>query len=458
MKKNNKNMDRRAFLKLFGGGAAAVVTGLHVDAAERGGFIRSDADGGEMTYRQCHDGTRVSVLGYGCMRWPYVKDENGKRVIVQDEVNKLVDYAIGHGLNYFDTAPAYGDSERATGIALHRHPRDKYLIATKMSNFDGGTLEQAVDMFHNSLKLLQVDYVDFLLLHGIGMGGMDKFNKRFIDNGVLDFLLKERSAGRIRHLGFSYHGDVAVFDYLLANNDKYKWDFAQIQLNYVDWDYANETNKRNTDASYLYAELTKRGIPAVIMEPVLGGRLANLPEHLATQLKQRRPESSVASWGFRFAASLPNVLTVLSGMTYMENLQDNLHTLSPLQPVSDDEKSLLSEIAKIYVNFPLIPCTACRYCMPCPFDVEIPTVFKYYNKCISESIVPAGSQDDHYRKARHEFLYGADGSMPKMKMAEKCMNCGHCLPHCPQSIKIPAEMQRVLKYVADAAAEGGAQS
>jgi uncharacterized protein len=449
---NKKSIDRRSFLKIFGGGAAitvAAMNGLDVNAAGRGGNASADNTKGKMTYRKSKSGKNVSILGYGCMRWPNVTDETGKKTIDQETVNKLVDYAIDHGVNYFDTAPAYGQSEHATGIALHRHPRNQYMIATKLSNFDGGTKEQAIEMYHHSMKELQVDYFDFLLLHGIGMGGMNSFNKRFIENGVLDFLLEERKAGRIRNLGFSYHGDIEVYNYLLAQNDKYKWDFAQIQLNYIDWDYANETNKMNTDASYLYEELTKRNIPAVIMEPLLGGRLANLPNHLAAQLKQRRPEESIASWAFRFAGSLPNAMTVLSGMTYMENLEDNIKTFSPLQSLTEEEKSLLSDIAKLYVNFPQIPCTGCRYCMPCPYGIDIPTVFKHYNKCISESIVPVKNQDDNYRKARHEFLYGTDGSVPKLKMAEQCVNCGHCMPHCPQSIKIPNMMQRVLKYVAD---------
>lgn len=455
-KNNKKEIGRRDFLKLFGGGAVmttAAMAGIKLNAAENGSYAQQEAPEGMMTYRKSKDGKKVSILGYGCMRWPNTKDDSGKKTIDQDTVNKLVDYAIEHGINYFDTAPAYGQSEHATGIALHRHARKEYLIATKMSNFDGGSLDQAKEMYQHSMQELQVDYFDFMLLHGIGMGGMDSFNKRFIDNGVLDFLLEERKAGRIRNLGFSYHGDIKVFDYLLSQNEKYKWDFAQIQLNYIDWNYADETNRMNTDASYLYDELTKRNIPAVIMEPLLGGRLANLPNHLATQLKQRQPEESIASWAFRFAGSLPNVMTVLSGMTYMENLEDNIKTFSPLQPVSEDEKSLLSEIAKLYVNFPQIPCTGCRYCMPCPYEIEIPVVFKHYNKCISESIVPAKDQDEKYRAARHEFLYGADGSVPKLKMAEQCVGCGHCMPHCPQGIKIPNEMQRVLKYVADLKAE-----
>ena len=148
-------------------------------------------------------------------------------------------------------------------------------------------------MYHRSFRDLQVDYIDYLLLHGIGMGGMEALRSRYLDNGMLDFLLKEREVGRIRNLGFSYHGDIEVFDYLLSRHDELKWDFVQIQLNYVDWRHAKEVNTRNTDAEYLYAELVKRNIPAVIMEPLLGGRLSRLNDHLMARLKQRRPQESV---------------------------------------------------------------------------------------------------------------------------------------------------------------------
>lgn len=262
-----------------------------------------------MTYRtNPTSGDKVSLLGFGMMRLPSVGGRSareGNEEIDQEMVNELVDYAIAHGVNYFDTSPAYcrGKSERATGIALSRHPRDKYFIATKLSNFAPATWsrEASVTMYRNSLKELQVDYIDYLLLHGVGMGGgMEEFESRYVKNGILDFLLEERRAGRIRNLGFSYHGDVRVFDHLLARHDEYKWDFVQIQLNYLDWKYAKRINPRNTDAEYLYGELRKRNIPAVIMEPLLGGRLSNVPGTIVARLKQREPEMSVASWAFRF--------------------------------------------------------------------------------------------------------------------------------------------------------------
>ena len=207
------------------------------------------------------------------------------------------------------------------------------MIATKLSHFSPETWsrEASLKMYHNSFEKLQVEYIDYMLLHGIGMGGMDALNGRYINNGMLDFLVEERESGRIRNLGFSYHGDISVFDYLLSMHDEIKWDFVQIQLNYVDWNHAKEVNPRNTNAEYLIGELSKRDIQAVIMEPLLGGRLAKLPDYLAGKLKQQEPDKSVASWAFRYAGSFDNVLTVLSGMTYMEHLQDNLRSYAPLQ-------------------------------------------------------------------------------------------------------------------------------
>ena len=374
--------------------------------------------------------------------------KEGEEEVDQETVNALVDYAIAHGVNYFDTSPAYvrGLSETVTGIALSRYPRDKYFIATKMSNFSPATQTRqgSIDLYHNSMKALQVDYIDYYLLHGIGLNGMPAFEQRFVQNGILDYLAEERAAGRIRNLGFSYHGDVKVFDYLLSVHDKYKWDFVQIQLNYVDWKHASGWN---TNAEYLYNELQKRGIPAVVMEPLLGGRLSNMAQHLAARLKQHRPEESVASWAFRFAGSPPGVLTVLSGMTYMEHLQDNVRTYSPLEPCTDEELALLEDTAQMILRYPSVPCTACQYCMPCPYGIDIPGIFAHYNKCINEGNVPSSSQDENYRKARRAFLIGYDRRVPRLRQANHCIGCHQCEPHCPQSIKIPDEMQRIDRFV-----------
>ena len=452
-------MNRREFLAALGGGAVASAAVLAGCGSGKGPASEVYTDGtaqtGEMTCRvNPKTGEKVSVLGYGCMRWPMRKKENGEgEEIDQQTVNSLVDYAIAHGVNYFDTSPAYcqGFSERATGIALKNHPRESFYVATKLSNFspDQWSREASMAMYRNSFSELQVDYIDYYLLHGIGMGGMESLRGRYLDNGMLDFLLAEREAGRIRNLGFSYHGDVEVFDYLLSRHDELKWDFVQIQLNYVDWKHAKEVNARNTDAEYLYGELEKRGIPAVIMEPLLGGRLAKMHDHLTEKFKQRRPEASVASWAFRFAGSWPGVMTVLSGMTYMEHLQDNLRTYSPLDVLTDEEKVFLEETARQMLRYPTIPCNDCKYCMPCPYGLDIPAILLHYNKCINEGNVPASSQDPDYRRARRAFLVGYDRSVPKLRQASHCIGCNQCVHHCPQRIRIPREMRRIDKFVED---------
>ena len=389
------------------------------------------------------------------MRWPTRKDENGKSVLDQETINQLVDYAMEHGVNYFDTSPAYckGESERATGIALSRHPRDKYFIATKLSNFSPSTWsrEASMAMYQNSFKELQVDYIDYMLLHGIGMGNdaMKEFEARYIDNGMLEFLLEERKAGRIRNLGFSYHGDIRVFDYLLSRNDYYQWDFVQIQLNYLDWHHAKEINRRNTNAEYLYQELEKRHIPAIIMEPLLGGRLSKVHDHIVARFKQREPDRSVASWAFRFAGSFPGVLTVLSGMTYMDHLQDNLTSYCPLQPLTDEEFDFLYETANLMMQYPSIPCNDCKYCMPCPYGIDIPAILLHYNKCVNEGNLPESSQAENYREARRAFLVGYDRSVPRLRQASHCIGCRQCEPHCPQNIRIAREMQRIDHFVED---------
>ncbi len=416
-----------------------------------------------MTYRvNPNTKDRVSLLGYGMMRLP-AKGETKASAreiedspIDQDMVNRQVDYAIEHGVNYFDTSPAYcqGMSERATGIALSRHKRSEYFVATKLSNFnpETWTREASIEMFENSLKELQVDYVDYLLLHAIGQGGdaLAAFNSRFMDNGILDWLVEQKKKGRIRNLGFSYHGDVKIYDMLLKWHDegRYHWDFAQIELNYLDWNYADEINPRNTDAVYLYGELRKRGIPAVIMEPLLGGRLANVPDNIVAKMKQREPEQSVASWAFRFAGTPEGVLTVLSGMTYMEHLRENLCTYSPLKPLTDEEEEFLKGIADDIYNLKTIPCNECNYCMPCPYGIDIPGVLSHYNRCIKEGNLPnKGSQDPDYRRARRAFLIGYDRSVPRLRQASHCIGCGQCVEHCPQGIDIPKEMQRIDKFV-----------
>ena len=450
--KPKKSIDRRDFLKVLGGTAVASASILPGCKERKGAAYTATTEvpTDQMTYRtNPGNNDRVSLLGYGMMRLPLIPSPDGTHdTIDQDAINELVDYAIAHGVNYFDTAPVYvqGGSEKSTAIALKRYPRDKYFIATKLSNFSNFTRENSIAMYRQSFEDLQVDYIDYYLLHSIGNGGLETFRARYIDNGMIDFLLEERKAGRIRNLGFSFHGTQDVFDEVLAMHETVHWDFVQIQLNYVDWRHASG---RNVNADYLYDELTKRHIPAIIMEPLLGGRLSNVHDHIAAKLKQRTPEASVASWAFRFAGSPANVLTVLSGMTYMEHLQDNLRTYSPLVPLTDDEKDFLEETAQLMLRYPTIPCNDCKYCMPCPYGLDIPGILLHFNKCINEGNMPASSQDENYRKARRAFLIGYDRSVPKLRQADHCIGCGQCIHHCPQSINIPKEMQRIDQFVED---------
>ena len=437
------DINRREFLKRAGG-AAMVMGGLAAVAGCKGSPASTDAadnsaEGG-MTYRtNPGNGDKVSILGYGCMRWPMIKDENDRDIIDQETTNRLVDYAIEHGVNYFDTSPVYlqGQSEQATGIALKRHPRESYFIATKLSNFSNSSRENSMMMYRKSFENLQTDYIDYYLLHSIS--GMDAFKKRYLDNGMIDFLVEERKAGRIRNLGFSFHGGNEGWDELMALHEKYHWDFVQIQLNYIDWKHAN--------AEYLQTELDKRGIPSIIMEPLLGGRLSKVPQHIADRLKERNPQGSVASWAFRFAGTPKGVLCVLSGMTYMEHLQENLKTYSPLVPLNEEELTFLYETADLMKKYPTIPCNDCKYCMPCPYGIDIPAILLHYNKCVNAGEVAQSIEDENYRKARRAYLVSYDRAVPKLRQADRCIGCNTCVEHCPQRIKIPQELHKISNYI-----------
>ncbi len=462
----SNKISRRAFLGRIGMGTAAVAaSGLTIGCTKKESDSQEPPKG-KMTYRTTPTtGDKVSVLGYGMMRLPTIgqgapgegKRQKGDEKIDQDMVNRQVDYALEHGVNYFDTSPVYtqGLSEKITGIALKRHPRKSYYIATKMSNMHSFSRKDSIEMFENSLKELQTDYIDYYLLHAIGgqdeeHDPMELFNARFIDNGILDYLLQMKKEGKIRNLGFSFHGDQAVFDHALQMHDagQVKWDFVQIEMNYLDWKHAHEINEFNVNAEYLYDELHKRNIPAVIMEPLLGGRLSNLPQPVVEKLKQREPEMSAASWAFRYCASHDGVLTELSGMTYMEHLRENLSTLCPLKPLTDKEMAWLEDsIAKEIMSYRTIPCNDCKYCMPCPYGLDIPGIFVNYNHLLMEGKVIKNAKDPKFAKARREFLISYDRAVPRVRQADHCIGCAHCVPMCPQSIMIPDEMTMISSFV-----------
>ena len=456
----NNNISRRNFLKVLGLSSAAVATSSLISCnsnTEDETGAKSLASGktktGPMTTRiHPTNGDEVSILGYGCMRFPTLEnaDAEGNNVD-QEATNRLIDYAMEHGVNYYDTSPVYlrGFSERATGIALKRHDRSKFFIATKLSNFSDYSYENSVKMYKKSFEELQVDYIDYYLLHSVG-GNIKNFEDRYINNGILDFLVKEREAGRIRNLGFSYHGNSQGYEHILNLHDKYKWDFVQIQLNYVDWIHES----KNNNAEYLYNELERRGIPAVIMEPLLGGRLAKVNSAINTRMKSRRPQESIASWAFRFAGTPKGVLTVLSGMTYMEHLQDNINTYSPLEPCSQEEIEFLKETAALMKQYPTIDCTQCQYCMPCPYGIDIPTIFEHYNKCVNEGNVAIDKQDTNYARARRAYLVSYGRKVPRERQADHCIGCKKCIDLCPQHINIPKKMRQIDEYIEKLRREG----
>ena len=439
-----KSLNRREFLKRAGivtGGAMAMIA---LDPFTSFAKSKDDSQQGNlMTYRtQQGTGEKISLLGFGMMRLP--RDN-------QELVNQLVDYAIAHGVNYFDTAPMYGGglNEGIVGEALSRHPRDKYYVATKMSNYKEQywPLEEAKKMYQGSFEKLRVDYIDYYLLHGVGQGGMEAFENRFIKNGLLDFLVKEREAGHIRHLGFSYHGDVRVFDWLIDHYDTYHWDFVQIQMNFLDWRHASLEKggwKTDADAEYLYNKLAKAGIQAVIMEPFRGGALSKMSPELVDQLKAMRPNDTVAQWAFRWVSSHSNILTTLSGMNVMEHLVENVATHSPLEPCTAAENELLEKIADAMIGIPTVPCTTCAYCMPCPYGVDIPGNFAFYNEAMNNKLLPLPEKSSpDYSTKQKQFTEQYFAHFPAEARANQCMDCEECLKKCPQGIRIPNQLSRI---------------
>ena len=450
-----KNMTRREAIRammLAGAGLAASSTlvGAPLRAA---GVLPADQAGtvpaaGDKVFTRSWKslGDTVGVLGMGCMRFPR-KGKGRNAPLDQEVINQMIDYALAHGINYFDTAPAYGDSERATGEALSHHKRKDYLLATKMSNFWNADLKACKEMFATSLKNLRTTYFDYFLLHSIS--DMADFNKRFKDNGLLDWLLEQKKKGVIRHLGFSFHGSNEGLRQLLAL--PYKWEFVQIQMNYVDWkNMPLEDSNEACDSETLYKMLVEKNIPVVIMEPIRGGALANVTDALKGRLAERFPKLSPAGVALTFASSYPGVMCTLSGMSNMAQLTENVYTFSHFKPFTEADNEYMMEMARLYNGNPHIPCTACRYCMPCPHGVDIPGVFGVYNALSDELRLPnpSNKKAKDYKENRKAFLkryatlaQGADASF--------CARCDACVPKCPQRIRIPDQMRMIHKMVKD---------
>lgn len=406
-----------------------------------------------MTTRFTVDGRKVSLLGYGAMRLPTVdgghangwaKDGYSESGIDQKLLNAQVKYMLDHGVNYFDTSPAYcrGDSEACLGRALKAsgYARGDYVVATKLSNFapQQYPLDECKKMFERSLEHLQTDYIDNYLLHSVGNGGFKTFSQRYLENGALDWCVKLREEKRIRNLGFSFHGDPKVFEWCLEHHCEYKWDFCQIQMNYVDWLHAKAVNERNLDAKYLYERLTELKIPIVVMEPLLGGRLARYNYALAKELTPLDPEASLAKWALRFCGTYPNVMTILSGMTFTEHIEENVATCSPLVPCGEKELAALERAAVALLKLNTIPCNSCQYCMPCPYGLDIPTILTFRNEVLSAETAPS---------AREVLKAYAKAVPEELRRADHCTGCGRCFLHCPQTIDIPKELAVIDEWI-----------
>ena len=355
-------------------------------------------------------GKKISLLGYGAMRLP---TRGSDSEIDYEEAERLLDHAYAQGINYFDTAYPYhgGNSEIVTGKILSKYPRESYYLATK---YPGHQVLDSYDpavIFEHQLKKCGVDYFDFYLLHNVSETSIDVFlDKRW---GIIDYLLEQKRLGRIKHLGFSTHGLPENLNEFLDAAGEHM-EFCQIQLNYLDWTLQRAKEKCDI--------LAKWNIPVWVMEPVRGGKLVDkLPESAKEHLASLRPDESVASWCFRWLMTLPNMGVILSGMSNMEQLDDNLKTFNEDKPLSESEIDVLYGIAESLKNN--IPCTACRYCVDgCPMGLNIPMLIEVYNDLRYAPGVNSAS--------KIEF-------MPEDKRPSACISCGACVHACPQNIDIP---------------------
>ena len=376
-------------------------------------------------------GVRVSALGMGNMRLPTVDGQENR--IDWEKAQEIIDYAMEHGINYYDTAYRYhgGESERFIGQALKQYPRDSFLLASKfpghmMVKKGGGIVgftsglagwpDSTVEgVFTEQLKKCQVDYFDFYLLHNVSEKSLTIYDDAELQ--VVEFVKRQKALGRIRHLGFSSHAvSAATIDDFLTRHEGV-FDFVQIQLNYLDW--------KLQDAKGKYEAIARHGLKVVVMEGVRGGRLAWLPEEQMARLRALRPEDSAARWALRWVQSLPEVAVVLSGMSTLEQIRENVETFSAPETLRPEEAAALSEVADSMLD--LVPCTACRYCTEgCPEALEIPKIIAAYN----------GVKNGDFM-ARYD-MDTADSAMDP----RRCVGCGACAAICPQGIDIPAIMTR----------------
>lgn len=363
-----------------------------------------------MIYKQFKD-KKLSALGMGCMRFPTMDGDIGK--IDEKKTEEMFDYAIKHGVNYFDTAWGYhgGQSEIITGKLLKKYPRESYYIADKFPGYDVSNFGKTEEIFEKQLEKVGVTYFDFYLFHNVCEKNIEQYlNDAY---GTYAYLIKQKENGRIRHLGFSAHADLPEMERFLKKYG-HAMEFCQLQVNWLDWTFQKAEKKM--------ALLKEYGIPVWVMEPVRGGKLANLPQECEKKLKDLRPEESIAAWAFRFLQTLPDCSVVLSGMSNFEQVQENIQTYKEEKPLTAEEWTALQEIAAELLTG-LTPCTACRYCTEyCPQGLDIPTLLELYNE--------------------HKFSGGGFISpmrisvMPEEKRPSACLQCRACEGVCPQRIAI----------------------
>lgn len=375
-----------------------------------------------MIYRDFQN-IKLSGMGLGMMRLPVVKGNDAE--IDEAAAAEMIDYAYKNGINYFDTAWGYhnGNSELVAGKYLSKYPRDSYYLATKFPGYDLSNMNKVEEIFEKQLEKCQTTYFDFYLFHNVYEGNVDGYLNP--DYGIMKYLLKQKNNGRIRHLGFSAHGSVEVMKRFLDVYGEHM-EFCQLQLNYMDWHFQGAKEK--------YELIQKANIPVWVMEPLRGGKLANVPEDMAVRLKKMREDESIPAWAFRFLQTLPGVTMVLSGMSNMEQLKENMATWKEDKPLTTEEFEKLVSFADEETRKGGLPCTACHYCTShCPQSLPIPELIALYN----EHKITGGG-----------FLAPmAVASMPKEQHPSNCVGCGSCEQVCPQQIKISQAMSEFSSMI-----------
>ena len=465
MMNNNKNeineISRRSALKYMGisvVGAATIFTGISCTKTDKDAIANGKIIG-VVTKKDKVSDAQISLLGFGCMRLP-LTDPDDRSSIDENQAIEMIDYAYKHGINYFDTAWFYhnGKSEPFVGKALKKYPRESVYISTKMpiSPLLGndplglveseGALNRAKEILDIQLKNLQTDYIDFYHLHSVN--NLQQFQETFIDTKVLDFLLEQKEKGIIKRLGFSFHGPNEEFPKIV---EQHNWDFCMIQVNYYDWE------KDISDAKYLYDVLDKKGIQAIFMEPVRGGMLANLTPAANEILQDAAPDMSVASWAIRWCASLPNAMNVLSGMSNLEQVEDNVKTMTDFKPLTEDEYNIVAAALAEHKNINYTNCTYCDYCIspPCPAGLDISKIFAIYDECVKEGNIPNLLLRRTSDRTRHKEKLEKQGrvflakmnKLPKKKRADRCTQCEECNPKCPNGVNISEKMLQIAEMV-----------